>query len=59
MIAVTISFAICVIYGITDEIHQLFVLGRAFKVSDLVMDSIGSIIEIELVYFLYKNYRNK
>lgn len=45
------ALIICVIYGLTDEIHQIFVPGRAFQVSDLVMDSVGSIIGIGFVYF--------
>lgn len=50
MKAAAIALAICVIYGLTDEIHQLFVPGRAFQISDLVMDAIGSIIGISLAY---------
>jgi len=57
MKAISISLGICVIYGITDEIHQLFVPGRAFQISDLVMDSIGSIIGIASVWFLYNRAR--
>jgi VanZ family protein len=52
MKAVAIALAICVFYGLTDEIHQLFVPGRAFQASDLVMDSIGSIIGILLICVL-------
>ena len=59
MKAIAISLAICVIYGITDEIHQLFVPGRAFQISDFVMDSIGSIIGIVPVWFLYNRVRIK
>lgn len=59
MKAVAISLAICVIYGITDEIHQLFVPGRAFQVSDLAMDAIGSIIGIAAVWSLYNRVRIK
>ena len=55
--AIAISLAICVICGITDEVHQLFVPGRAFQVSDLAMDSIGSIMGIGLVYFLKNKVR--
>lgn len=51
--AIAISLAICVAYAITDEIHQLFVLGRAFQISDLTMDTIGSMIGIATVWFLY------
>ena len=52
MKAVAVALAICVVYGITDEIHQIFVPGRAFQVSDLAMDAAGSIIGICLIWAL-------
>ncbi len=38
------SFAIvaCILYATTDEIHQYFVPGRACKVLDVLIDSLGS-----------------
>lgn len=57
--AIAISLAICVICGITDEIHQLFVPGRAFQVGDLVIDSAGSIIGIAAMWFLYNRVQIK
>lgn len=54
--AVVISLAICVIYALTDEIHQIFVPDRAFQISDLVMDFFGSILGIGISFvtgFLY------
>jgi len=45
---VGISLAICIAYSITDEIHQLFVPGRAFQLSDLGMDTLGSMVGIGL-----------
>lgn len=29
-------------FGVTDEIHQFFVPGRSFQVSDLLMDAAGA-----------------
>lgn len=49
-----IVWVICIIYGISDEIHQLFVPGRAFQISDLMMDAIGSLLGIGLVYLCAK-----
>lgn len=48
-----VTFIFCVIYGITDEIHQLFVPGRAFQVSDLFMDAAGAAAAVLLVLFLH------
>ncbi len=33
---------ICVLYAITDEIHQLFIPGRAGLVKDVFIDSLGA-----------------
>ena len=46
--AASIALAICLAYGFSDEIHQLFVPGRAFEISDLAMDGLGSLIGIGL-----------
>ena len=55
-----LAFATCVVYAITDEIHQLFVPGRAFEVTDIIIDSSGSFIFIAislLIIFLIENRR--
>lgn len=44
------SFVFCVIYAITDEMHQLFVPGRGGQVTDVLIDSIGIIIGISIVF---------
>ncbi|WP_353894477.1 VanZ family protein [Proteinivorax hydrogeniformans] len=40
--SIYLSFAICVIYAISDEVHQLFVPGRSGEVTDVIIDSIGA-----------------
>lgn len=35
--------AVCVALGVTDELHQLLVPGRAFAVSDILADAAGSL----------------
>ncbi len=32
----------CVLYAISDEVHQIFVKGRAFQLLDIIIDSLGS-----------------
>ena len=44
-----LAFLICVIYAISDEIHQLFVPGRSGQVRDVLIDSAGSLLGIILV----------
>ena len=36
------TMLICVLYAITDEIHQLFIPGRAGQVKDVLIDSLGA-----------------
>lgn len=36
------SFAVSVLYCISDEIHQIFIPGRAFQISDILVDAAGS-----------------
>lgn len=50
------SILLCLLYAISDEIHQLFRTGRTFKIIDILIDSCGSSIGIFLVYLIkYKN----
>lgn len=48
--------ALCLtaVYAATDEIHQLFVEGRAGRVSDVCIDTIGALIGLVLLYLLRK-----
>ncbi|EFM12906.1 VanZ family protein [Paenibacillus curdlanolyticus YK9] len=32
----------CTLYGLTDEVHQLFVKGRTFDLHDLLHDAVGA-----------------
>ncbi|HZJ77733.1 MAG TPA: VanZ family protein [Clostridia bacterium] len=46
-----LSYFVCLAYSITDEIHQYFIPGRACRVFDIFVDSIGSIFGI-IVFML-------
>lgn len=50
-----ISIILCIIYATSDEIHQLFVPGRACQLRDVLIDSIGSITGV----YLYKLINTK
>ena len=41
-----ITLLICVIYAISDEVHQLFILGRGGQVKDVIIDSAGAVVGI-------------
>lgn len=39
----------CILYAATDEMHQYFVPGRACKILDVIIDSLGSATGIFLI----------
>lgn len=43
---ILISLIICILYAVTDEIHQLFIPGRAGQVFDVFIDTFGSLTSI-------------
>ncbi len=53
-----ISLLITVICAIGDEIHQIFVPGRAFQFSDILIDSTGAIIGVVVYFIMLKIYLN-
>ena len=48
------TFAFCVLYAISDELHQYFVPGRACRILDVCIDSLGSAVAIILVFIICK-----
>ncbi len=44
-----IAIIFCILYAISDEVHQLFIHGRAFQVMDIMIDSCGAILGICLL----------
>ncbi|MBR6502946.1 MAG: VanZ family protein [Clostridia bacterium] len=53
------AVVVCVLYSISDEIHQFFVPGRACRFMDICIDSAGSITAILLLSFLFYKKRKK
>lgn len=49
---VLISILLTICYASTDEFHQLFVSGRAGRITDILIDGVGATIGIMLVYFI-------
>lgn len=41
-----------IIYACSDEFHQLFVVGRAGRVSDVLVDSAGAVLGLALFLFI-------
>ena len=44
-----ISIIICMIYAISDEVHQIYVPGRSFQIRDIIIDTLGAIIGILII----------
>ncbi len=51
------SLIVCVLYAISDEVHQLFVEGRTGKVVDILIDTLGSAIGLLISYIFYKKIK--
>jgi VanZ family protein len=50
--AIRIALLICVLYAISDEIHQQFVPGRGPGIKDVFIDSAGAMVGIGLFWFV-------
>lgn len=44
-----ISFLFCSVYGMSDEWHQSFVLGRTSSIGDWLADSFGAAVAISIL----------
>ena len=52
--SIIIGIIICMLYAISDELHQLFTSGRSARIFDVLVDTSGSTISI-LIYTIFKN----
>ena len=52
------SILFCLIYAISDEIHQLFIAGRNFKLLDIFIDTSGGIVGSLTIYYTKIRGRN-
>ncbi len=53
-----LPFLIGSVYAATDEVHQLFLPGRAGLISDVILDSVGVFFGVMLVRLIKKYWRN-
>lgn len=47
---ILLSLFVCFIYACSDEVHQLFIIGRSCQLIDILLDSLGGFLGI----FSYK-----
>lgn len=52
--SVFLALLICILYAISDEIHQLYVPGRSGQVSDVFIDSLGGLSGIIIMSIIRK-----
>ena len=54
-----IAFIICIIYSISDEIHQLFISGRSGEIRDVLIDTAGATIGLMIYILIEKRIKKK
>ena len=57
-----LSLGICFLYAVSDEIHQVFVPGRAGRFSDVMIDTSGAVLGILLclgTVYVIRRLKNK
>ena len=50
---ILLSLIVCMLSALSDEIHQIFIKGRAFEVKDILVDTSGSLLGIVFGAFMY------
>ena len=53
-----LAFSIACLYGVSDEIHQIFTPGRSYKVLDLFVNSAGAAFGVFAFYYVQVNLRS-
>ncbi len=54
-----VTFLFCMAIAVTDEIHQRFVDGRSGTFRDVLIDSLGMLIVLLIIYFILKAIKLK
>lgn len=52
-----LAIVICTAYGITDEVHQMFVPGRDSSAADVAADFLGALLAAGIWWYKFKNRR--
>ena len=47
------AFVLCVLYAVSDEIHQYFTDGRSCELRDVLIDSSGAVVGILIIYLIF------
>ena len=50
-----LAFVLSAMYACSDEIHQLFIVGRSGEIRDVLVDSTGALIGLLLIFICKKS----
>ncbi len=53
---ILLALLFCFLYASTDEIHQLFVPGRSGRLTDVIIDTLGSLCGIISYWIIYLKF---
>lgn len=53
------SLAIVSLYGLLDEVHQIFIPGRSAEFLDWLADFLGALSGISIIRYLLSRYKSK
>lgn len=56
---VLVALSICVVYAISDEVHQIFVPGRGGQIRDVIIDSFGAVVGVMFTYYFQNCFHKK
>lgn len=54
--SIVITMGVGVLYASSDEIHQLFVIGRGASIGDVGIDSLGVILGITIIWIVSRRW---
>lgn len=58
LVAVVFAVSVCVLFGLSNEIHQLFVANRCFSFFDLLADFLGALLGSNLYCLWWLRRKN-
>lgn len=56
--SIVLTMLICIVFAVSDEIHQLFVDGRGAQAKDVIIDAFGAMAGIG-IYKLFGSWRTR
>lgn len=53
---VVVAFAVAVLYGVSDEIHQTYIPERSGRIEDVLTDAVGASIGLAVASFILSHW---